>query len=163
MPDAAGRRLIVGVGNPLRGDDGAGHAVIQHLQHRNPADVDLLALPGEATQLIEAWTDADWVSVVAASFTKTDPGTIQCFDAAAGDLPAALERSSTHGFGLAEAVALARNVGRLPRHVIVYTIEGENFEPGAPLSAPVAEAASTLARELAGRAYDYGTGVPAGA
>ena len=149
MRENARRKLIVGVGNPLRGDDGAGHAVIQHLRDLQPANVDLVTLSGEATGLIEAWTDADWVAVIDASRSDAAPATIQCFDTAAGDLPATLERRSTHGFGLAEAVALARNVGRLPARLLVYTIEGTNFEPGAALSAPVADAASALARELA--------------
>ena len=149
MRDAAGRKLIVGVGNPLCGDDGAGHAVIEHLRDRQPTGVELATLSGEATQLIEAWADADWVVVIDASCSDAAPATIRCFDTAAGDLPAALERRSSHGFGLAEAVALARNLGRLPRRLLVYTVEGKNFEPGAALSAPVAQAASALARELA--------------
>lgn len=144
-----GRRLIIGVGNPDRGDDGAGPAVIAALQDMSLQDIEFLIISGEATQLIEAWASADRVVVVDASCSGAEPGAIRRFDARAGDLPAALERASTHGFGVAEAVALARTLDRLPRHLEICTIEGENFEFGATLTAAVAIAAQSLAEQLA--------------
>ena len=142
------RRLIVGVGNPDRGDDGVGHAVINALRETAQPGAELLTVSGEATQLIEAWTGADDVVVIDASCSGAQPGTIRRFDAHAGDLPAAIERASTHGFGVAEAVALARNIDRLPSALEIVTIEGANFEIGAPMSAAVAAAAQSLVIEL---------------
>ena len=43
--------------------------------------------------------------------------------------------SSTHALGLADAVELARSLGRLPQRVVVYGIEGAAFEFGNGLSA----------------------------
>jgi hydrogenase maturation protease len=42
--------------------------------------------------------------------------------------------------GLADAIELARALGRLPPRVTVYGIEGERFDTGAPLSDSVAGA-----------------------
>ena len=149
LKNNSSRRLIIGVGNPDRGDDGAGHAVVRALRDLPLPGVDLKTVCGEATKLIEAWSGADEVVVIDASHSGTEPGARRRFDARAGDLPAALERASTHGFGVAEAVALARNLDRLPRHLEICTIEGENFEFGATLTAAVAVAAQSLAEQLA--------------
>ena len=59
---------------------------------------------------------------------------------------------STHGFGLHEAIELARALGQLPSHCVVYAIEGASFETGAPQSPLVAgavvEVASRLSAEI---------------
>ncbi len=62
------------------------------------------------------------------------------FDAGAGPLPEAKFNLSTHGLGLAEAVELARALGQLPPRTIVYAIEADAFDAGAPLSPAVAAA-----------------------
>ncbi len=147
-PDGA-RRLIIGVGNALCGDDGAGHAVIDHLAALELAGVELAAVRGEALELIDAWSSAESVIVVDAASSGQPVGTIRRMDATDADLPAVVERTSSHGFGLAEAVALARNVGRLPARLVVYTIEGRAFAAGEPMSPPVAAAAAAVGSELA--------------
>jgi hydrogenase maturation protease len=55
---------------------------------------------------------------------------------------------STHAFGLAEAVELARALGRLPRFLVVYGVEGKCFTPGAALSAGVEAAAADAAARV---------------
>ena len=57
-------------------------------------------------------------------------GTIHRLDASERELPAELFRASTHHVGLAEAVELARALGRLPARTVIYGIEGESFEIG---------------------------------
>jgi hydrogenase maturation protease len=63
-------------------------------------------------------------------------------------LPAGLFRVSTHRFGLADALELARALGRLPPRVVVYGIEGSRFAPGRPMSPAVAAAVERLAGVL---------------
>jgi hydrogenase maturation protease len=45
---------------------------------------------------------------------------------------------STHVFGVAEAIELARALRQLPPVLVVYGVEGATFEMGAGLSAAVA-------------------------
>ena len=61
-------------------------------------------------------------------------------------------RSSTHAFGVADAVELARALDRLPERLDVYAIEGASFAAGAPLSPAVAAAIDELADLLAAEA-----------
>jgi hydrogenase maturation protease len=63
---------------------------------------------------------------------------------------------STHGFGLAEAIELARALGGLPPRCVVYAIEGSSFEEGAALSPPVVAAAAEVARRLCGEIIALG-------
>ncbi len=145
-----GRCLVVGVGNPMRGDDGAGHAVVDELRRLAPAGVDLTTASGDAAELIESWSSAEHVIVVDASASGQPAGTVSHFDAVHEPVPARMRGSSSHGLGVGEAVELARAVGRLPARLEVYALEGRDFSSGAALSAEVLRAARALARGLAG-------------
>ena len=59
-------------------------------------------------------------------------------------------RFSTHAFGLAEAVELARALGRLPPRLIVYGIEGKSFEAGVGLSPEVGAAVQEVVERVLG-------------
>ena len=65
----AGRRVVIGVGNDYRRDDGLGPLVVAALTDRQAddprlAEVDLRVSDGEPTRLIDLWTDADLAIVV---------------------------------------------------------------------------------------------------
>ncbi len=133
--------IVIGVGNPWRGDDGAGPAVARRLAGGRVHE-------GDAVALLDAWSDAAHVVIVDAARSGAPPGSVHHFDARAGSLPAALLRSSTHAFGVSDAVELGRALGRLPARLDVYAIEGAAFELGDELSPPVANAVSELATAL---------------
>jgi hydrogenase maturation protease len=147
---AVGRRLIIGIGNPDRGDDAVGCEVVRLLRRRLPAGVELVHHVGEATAILNDLEGVGAAFLVDAAASGAEPGTVRRFDVAGTALPSGLAELSSHGFGLAQAVELARAFGSLPRHCIVYAIEGRQFEPGAALSP---EAARTAA-EVAGRILD---------
>jgi hydrogenase maturation protease len=127
------RVLVIGVGNELRSDDGAGIAVARRL--RDAADLDVCELQGEPTRLLDAWQGRDAVVLVDTMRSGAQPGTIRRIDASQTAVPSVLGGStSTHAVGLGETLELARTIGRLPRRVVVYAIEGRRFEAGAPMS-----------------------------
>jgi hydrogenase maturation protease len=66
--------------------------------------------------------------------------TIYRFDALRQQLPASYSFSSTHAFGVAEAIQLARALDQLPASLIVYGIEGKKFVAGTELSPEVERA-----------------------
>jgi hydrogenase maturation protease len=90
--------------------------------------------------------------LVDACVSGAPPGTVHRIDASAVPVPERLRGLTTHGFGVAAAVELARAIGQLPPRCIIYAIEGAGFETGAPLSpaaaAGAAEAAQRLCAEL---------------
>lgn len=160
MTSSRTSRIVLGVGNPDRGDDAAGRAVVRLLRGVLPADVDVAEDDGEATALVARLGGVAVAFLVDACASGAPPGTVHRFDVSATALPQGMFGMSTHGFGLAQAVELARVLGQLPPRCIVYAIEAASFEMGAPLSpsvaAAVAEAAGRLRAEIAGRPNEQG-------
>jgi hydrogenase maturation protease len=140
--------LIIGVGNPDRGDDGIGPLVARRLAALVPPGVSILERPGDALALIDDWAGHDAVILIDAAAAVSAAGGIHRIDLREEVLPAGLTLSSTHAFGVAEAVGLANTLGLLPAHVIAFAIEGANFDPGAPISADVMAAVPDLAARV---------------
>jgi len=145
--------VVIGVGNPDRGDDGVGAAVLALLEGRLPAEVRRVSLSGgDPAQLMEAWAPARRACVVDAMVSGAPPGTVRRFDAAAGPLPAEVLLVSTHALGAGAAIEMGRALGRLPAALVVYGVEGAAFAIGSGLSPAVAagaaEAAARISEEL---------------
>jgi hydrogenase maturation protease len=106
---------------------------------------------GEYLLLMESWEPNDCVIVVDAMHSGSAPGALKRFDAVAAPLPSAFFGCSTHAFGVAEAVELARALNKLPARLVVFGIEGLDFSAGANLSPDVeqtlASAASAIENE----------------
>jgi hydrogenase maturation protease len=136
---------IVCVGNRWRSDDAVGLEVAGRLQGTLPAGVELSEREGEPTALIDAWEGANALWLVDAVSSGAEAGTVHRLDASERELPAELFRASTHHMGLAEAVELARALGRLPRQTVVYGVEGGSFEVGDALTPAVAAAVERVA------------------
>jgi hydrogenase maturation protease len=140
MASGRPRSIVIGIGNPERGDDAAGRMVARRLRDMLPADVAIAEHDGESTALLALLDGADTAILIDACVSGAPVGTVRRFDASASPLPEAKLSVSTHGLGLGEAVELARALRALPRCCIVYTIESRAFDPGAPLSPAVAAA-----------------------
>jgi len=140
--------VVVGVGNSYRGDDGAGLAVAERVRGRLPEGVELVTCEQEASRVIDAIEGRDAAVLVDASSSGVSPGTIHRFDASAEPVPARTFRSSTHAFGVGEAVELARALGKLPGVVVVYGVEGRDFAAGEGLSEAVAAAVGPAAEAV---------------
>ncbi len=137
--------LIIGCGNRQRGDDGAGVLVAERL---GTLGIEAKTCLGEASELMEAWSGADEVILIDAVATGAAAGTVHVWN---GQLPIARRRSSssTHGMGVAEAIALAHTLDRLPAHLRVYGIEGKRFEVGTNVSPEVMHAVEEVVRRIA--------------
>lgn len=141
---------VIGIGNPARGDDGLGPAVLARLAGRLPARVRRHACDGEATRLLAAWEGLARVWLIDALRGAGAPGTLRRFDLACGAAPPRFASASTHAFGLAEALALGEALGQRPPGLVLYGIEGADFTAGAALSPVVAGTLGTLVEALCG-------------
>ena len=141
--------LVIGIGNPDRGDDGVGPFVAGLVSQTPLPGVTAVLCSGDPADLLALWQGADSVVAVDACQSGASIGTIQEFDAIKEALPAGLGAISTHGFGLAAAVELARAMDCLPHSLTVVAIEADGFEPGAPLSPGVEKAGRTAAAVIA--------------
>jgi hydrogenase maturation protease len=111
----------------MRGDDAAGLEAARRLGG--------IELEGDTSALVDLLAGAPSAIVIDAVRSGASPGTVHRLDAGAAALPGTLRSSSSsHAVGVAEAIELARVLGRLPETVTVLGIEGERFDLGAPLS-----------------------------
>ncbi len=146
MTTANPNTILIGVGNPFRSDDAAGPAIVRMLQSQLPSGIKCTEETGDGAELLEAWKGADCVILIDAIQSGAPPATIYRFDARTESLPVWFSHVSTHSFGVAEAIELARHMDELPAKLIVYGIEGLNFAPGTELSPEVAEALPAISR-----------------
>lgn len=140
--------IVIGVGNPLRGDDGAGWAAIEYLEKIAPTQISLRKQKGDIAELIDAFSQHSMVYLIDACEMEAPLGSWQRIDALLQPLPVESNQTSTHGFGISQAIALAQNMNLLPSKLIVYVISGRHYTMNATLSPPVAEAAERVAREI---------------
>lgn len=131
--------LVIGVGNPDRGDDAAGLAVARALAAHALPDVAIKESLGDGAALLSDWQGFAVVYLVDAMPPSGHAGRILRFDATAQPLPAEVFTGSTHTFGVAQGVELARALGLLPPSLVVYGVAGRDFAIGAPLSAEVTD------------------------
>jgi hydrogenase maturation protease len=103
---------------------------------------------GEATSLLAELQPLRHAWLIDAAQSGAPAGTIFRIDCSAPDATVPSSAVSSHGFGLAEAIALARTLGALPSRCIVYAIEAEHFTPGAPVSPAVTQAAHQVVERI---------------
>src|SRR5208282_4665616 len=120
--------LIIGLGNDQRSDDRSGLEVARALRP---------LLAGKA-RVEECESEGIALLVIDAVRSGAAPGTVHRLEPGDGFLPGFRSVTSTHGLSLAEAVALARGLGCLPRRLVVYGIEADDVRMGAELTPPVA-------------------------
>jgi hydrogenase maturation protease len=138
--------LIIGCGNPLRGDDAAGLRVAAALRARGIPARDSRADPAE---LVGWFREARRVILVDALAADLPPGTVRAWEAGREALPRWPFDVSSHGWGLVEAIELARALGALPERVTVYGIAGAGFELGGAMAAEVQSAIERVTEEIA--------------
>jgi hydrogenase maturation protease len=147
------RRMLIGYGNPDRGDDAAGLLVVRAVKGSVPAGVEVSEVMGDGFALMEAWAGCSTAVIVDAVVSGAAPGTVHRFDGRRLPGQEEMRLVSTHGIGLREALATAAPLGRLPSEIVVIGIEGQIFDPGAGLSREVSEAvprAAALVLEVLG-------------
>jgi len=129
--------LVIGLGNPDRGDDAVGVQVARRVAAER-LDVRVLELD-DPSEALDAWAAADTVVIADAVTSCGDRGDIHVVDAAARTLPAgSWAAGGTHA--LAVVVELGRALGRLPRRLVLVGVEAGRFDHGTPMSDAVAAA-----------------------
>lgn len=153
---------IIGIGNAFRHDDGIGLRVADMAEERFGDAVGVCVLDGEPTRMVDTWEGADLAIVVDGVRSGAEPGTIHRLvlesdgaTAAPGDhtdIPESPRAASSHATGPGDAVALARVLGRMPRRLLLYGVEGEDFSDGPGLSPAVErvleDVVASIARDL---------------
>src|ERR1700739_2163071 len=96
------RILVVGLGNPDRGDDGVGAMVVRDLVGRLPPGVTILARSADMLSLVSYWAGYDALFCVDAAMPMTAPGRIHRIDLWLEELRPGISTASTHSLGLVD-------------------------------------------------------------
>ncbi|MBN1440577.1 MAG: hydrogenase maturation protease [Anaerolineales bacterium] len=145
--------VLIGIGQYLRGDDGAGPEAVRRWSAEFPAAaqdprLQILLLETPGLGLLPDLESADAAVLVDAVAAGLPPGSVRVFDPIpeAGLTPA---EKTAHGFGVAEAVSVARRTGlQLPPRLVLIGIEGEKYELGTGLSHSVSTSLSWAVRTI---------------
>ncbi|MBA4502410.1 hydrogenase maturation protease [Marinobacterium marinum] len=148
-PTPEQQHMIIGIGSPF-GDDRAGWEVIERLQRMKlPPCVRLLSLDRPGVELIERMQGHAQVTLIDAMHDRNHPpGTLLALQPSQ---LAHLNLCSSHAFGLAQTLALALRLNRLPArlHLIgIGVTPPSTFCPDEHISPEVEAAIETLARQL---------------
>jgi hydrogenase maturation protease len=141
--------LILGVGNPLMGDDGAGVWAVELLEQCDLPDhvrVSEIGTPGWG---LGAWFE-NQTSVVLIDAVKMglEPGAWQKIDLHTSRLFLHDSALSLHQADLACGLLLAQELDLLPQNLTLYGIEPACLEPGSPLSPQIKSSLTELVHAI---------------
>ncbi|MBN1862328.1 MAG: hydrogenase maturation protease [Dehalococcoidales bacterium] len=124
--------LVLGIGNPILGDDGAGIEIARRLKERAP-DVAVEETNEAAISLLDLITGYDKLIIIDSIKTgKGKPG--ELYKLSLEDLGVNLDCASFHGMDIATAFEVGESLGcDMPRSVSIYAVEvkdNSNFAEG---------------------------------
>ena len=141
--------LILGYGNPLRGDDGVGPAVAELLRRALP-EAEIIISHQMTPELCEAISQAD-MAVFVDSAVEGAAGEIRRRDMAPDPAAPPFSHHATPGALLHMAAVLYGHAAR----GVLYSVAGVSFELGEGLSPQVAQSvhavADAIVREAVGK------------
>ncbi len=123
------KTLVIGLGNPILGDDGVGWRVAENVQRRiegSNVDVDCFALGG--LSLMERMIGYDRAIVIDAVATGQTPGAVSCIRL--DELPgfSGVHTTSAHDTSLLNALRVGHKMGaHLPETVMVVGVEADRL------------------------------------
>lgn len=137
---------IFGIGSPF-GDDQAGWKVIDILQNKTLSNHwHLEQCDRPHLRLLELMQNAQLVILIDAVKSEAKCGQIHCWQDLS-DFNLTNSTISSHGWGLAQTLQLAKTLHCLPEKIIVYGIEIQEIFHGS-LSQPVQAATQQLAEMI---------------
>lgn len=145
------RTLVLGIGNTLLGDEGAGIHALHALHARTGDQPDLDYLDGGTLSFTLAGPigEADALLVMDAAQLDDVPGAVRVFEGEDMDrFLGARRKASVHEVGLIDLMAMSRLTGTLPARRALIGIQPQSLDWSETPTAPVA-AALPRACELA--------------
>jgi hydrogenase maturation protease len=160
------RAVVLGIGNIILSDEGAGVRAAEALQLGWELPPEVLVIDGGTSgmEMLEDLSDLDLLVVLDVVKTGAAPGTLVRI---AGDAVPVFFRSklSPHQIGLPDVLASLEFLGTMPAEIVVHGVEPISLALGLEMTAPVAAAVPILARlaadELVARGFEVRAAQPA--
>jgi hydrogenase maturation protease len=137
------KTLILGIGNTLLRDEGAGVYAVRILAEQTAGRDDIELMDGGTLSftLAGAIEDADQLIVIDAAQLNEKPGTMQVFEGEAMDsFVGGNRKRSVHEVSLVDLLMIARLADHLPKRRALIGIQPQDIDWGEQPSPPVAAA-----------------------
>ncbi len=142
-----GRLGVLGVGNPLKGDDGIGVELVNRLKDGGlPEEIELHDVGTSGMNIIHYLKDLDGAIIVDALRSEGEPGDFTFFGPEEVDNSMAVR--STHDANLLEAIELSGTLGERPDEILIMGVIPEDISLGENLSPSLQEKLPELERKL---------------
>jgi hydrogenase maturation protease len=143
---------IIALGNPLRGDDGAGGAVVDKLATTSDLPGNIYLIEDGTTVLLDAILSKKYerVILIDAAEIKRQPGKWICLNADRLTWnPDDIDNNCDgHRLSLLNVLALGHALDALPGEVLIYAVQPMSLEWAGSLSEPVREAVSEISASI---------------
>jgi hydrogenase maturation protease len=144
---------IIGLGNSFRGDDAVGNFVARELLPFQNSSISILEGSMAGLNLIHEMEGAEKLILIDAVSGPSEAGTILRLT-----IPQDIDEiqkwtwssstSSTHAFGVGEALMLAHTLDLLPQEVILYGVAIDRIHQGEPLSPLVSQSFESVVQRI---------------
>lgn len=136
------KTLVLGIGNTLLTDEGAGVHALEALRAAHPAQENVTLLDGGTLSFTLAGDieQADNLIVIDAAQLKREPGTVACMTNQEMDDFLGSCKRSVHEVGLLDLLDIARLTDTLPMNRALVAIQPEKVDWGDSPTASVANA-----------------------
>jgi len=132
--------IVIGLGNALMSDEGAGVRVVQRLSDftdRFPL-VDFVDVGTAGLSILHLITDKDKAIFIDCARMGEEPGVIRKFTPQEIRTAKVLAHQSLHEADLIKVIELAGRLGRCPSEIVIFGIEPALVGPGTKLSETLA-------------------------
>ena len=141
MNSSSCKTLVLGLGNPLRGDDGVGPRIIEELTRRElPEGVTVQDVGNAGLDLLNILEGWERAVIVDAAEMGRDPGRFIRFTPDEAQLTQASDHVSLHNAGLGEVLTLANTLGWTLPELVIFGVQPAEIDWREGLS-PAVEAA----------------------
>jgi hydrogenase maturation protease len=144
---------VIALGQPLRGDDGAGAEALRLWMTRHPVEAQqlerqLLFLETPGLGLLDELSGAGAALLIDSISSGAPAGTVRVWEELPEEKVASAEKTA-HGFGFLETITLARKSGTpLPERICLIGIEAGSFALGVGLTPEVRAALPRAVEEI---------------
>jgi hydrogenase maturation protease len=144
--DASKRALVIGLGNPLRGDDGIGPAVVRTLLRNGPAGIALIETDGH--DLTELLTDEAFRRIVVVDAADLGRPAGAWIRTGCEALMGGAALPVGHTSGLVQALDLLAALGHSPPPITIFAVQPAKVGWGPGLSRAARRGVSAVAAAI---------------
>ena len=135
--------LVLGIGNPIRADDGVGIHITEALKQEMVRDTIDIKNGISGLDILGAITGYDRIIVVDALQSGGEPGTIYRLSLEDLGFKKTLHTFSTHDMDFLATIELGKSIfaGRMPKEIIIIAVEADDITTVSELCTPEVEKA----------------------